>query len=61
MSKEYIVKPVAANPAKLDGRVAFSSGLSKPEVYDVHGGPHVILVSGVRVNDDHFPSSSGTL
>jgi hypothetical protein len=55
----YVTKPVAASPYRVDGRVAVGKPFS-PEKYDVHGGPKVNVISGVRANQDQWPTSSGT-
>jgi hypothetical protein len=59
MPREYVVKPTSASPYRIDGRVTVHVPLN-PQAYDVHGGPHLIAVSGVRVDVDKWPSSSGT-
>jgi hypothetical protein len=57
MPKEYTTKPVAASPYRVDSRVT----VFQPKIplsSDIHGGPHLITISGVRVNDDRWPSAS---
>jgi hypothetical protein len=55
----YTTKPVAASPYRVDGRATVGKHFG-PEKYDVHGGPHVNVISGVRSNQDQWPSVSGT-
>lgn len=55
----YITKPTAADPYRVDGRATIINP-KKPEIYNIHGGPRVDIVSGVRVNVDIWPSPSGT-
>lgn len=55
----YVTKPVAASGYRVDGRVAVNVP-RQPELYNIHGGPHVNVASGVRVNVDQWPSVSGT-
>jgi hypothetical protein len=54
---QYTTKPVAGSPYRVDGRVTVGKYFG-PETKDIHGGPHVNVVSGVRANTTIFPSGS---
>ncbi len=59
MAKTYVSKQVTASPYRIDNR-AIVNAPARPIAKDIVDGPTVTAISGVRVNDDVYPWSSGT-